>query len=111
MPPDVPAPVPDTEFVQSLARGLAVITAFSSERPSMTLTEVAQVTGLTRAATRDHVGGRLLRTVGVRDEVRHTGIADQHDLATYRVDRRVGGQRPGGDAGAVDHQPPGGQRG
>lgn len=52
MPPDVPAPVPDTEFVQSLARGLAVITAFSSERPSMTLTEVAQVTGLTRAAAR-----------------------------------------------------------
>jgi IclR family pca regulon transcriptional regulator len=43
---------PDSEFVQSLARGLAVITAFSSERPSMTLTEVAQATGLTRAAAR-----------------------------------------------------------
>lgn len=50
-----PAPVDganDSEFVQSLARGLAVITAFSRERPSMTLTEVAQVTGLTRAAAR-----------------------------------------------------------
>lgn len=44
--------VADSEFVQSLARGLSVITAFSSERPSMTLTEVAQVTGLTRAAAR-----------------------------------------------------------
>lgn len=43
---------PDSEFVQSLARGLTVITAFSSERPSMTLTEVAQATGLTRAAAR-----------------------------------------------------------
>ena len=42
----------DPDFVQSLARGLAVITAFSSERPAMTLTEVAQATGLTRAAAR-----------------------------------------------------------
>ena len=53
MRPDGPdGGVPDSEFVQSLARGLAVITAFSSERPSMTLTEVAQATGLTRAAAR-----------------------------------------------------------
>jgi len=42
----------DPDFVQSLARGLSVITAFSRERPTMTLTEVAQVTGLTRAAAR-----------------------------------------------------------
>jgi IclR family pca regulon transcriptional regulator len=42
----------DPDFVQSLARGLSVITAFSRERPSMTLTEVAQATGLTRAAAR-----------------------------------------------------------
>ena len=42
----------DPDFVQSLARGLAVITAFSSERSAMTLTEVAQATGLTRAAAR-----------------------------------------------------------
>ncbi|TFD65135.1 IclR family transcriptional regulator domain-containing protein [Cryobacterium ruanii] len=47
-------PTPDTspDFVQSLARGLAVIAAFSAERPRMTLTEVAAVTDLTRATAR-----------------------------------------------------------
>lgn len=39
-------------FVQSLARGLAVITAFSTNSAEMTLTEVASQTGLTRAAAR-----------------------------------------------------------
>jgi IclR family pca regulon transcriptional regulator len=39
-------------FVQSLERGLAVVRAFSAERPEMTLSEVARVTGLTRAAAR-----------------------------------------------------------
>ena len=45
---------PDTspDFVQSLARGLAVIAAFSAARPRMTLTEVAAVTNLTRATAR-----------------------------------------------------------
>jgi len=41
-----------TAFVQSLDRGLAVIRCFSSERPSLTLSEVAERTGLTRAAAR-----------------------------------------------------------
>jgi IclR family pca regulon transcriptional regulator len=41
-----------TDFVQSLDRGLAVIRCFSSERPSLTLSEVAERTGLTRAAAR-----------------------------------------------------------
>lgn len=40
------------DFVQSLARGLAVITAFSAEAPRMTLTEVAARTDLTRATAR-----------------------------------------------------------
>jgi IclR family pca regulon transcriptional regulator len=40
------------DYVQSLARGLAVITAFSAEAPSMTLTEVAEKIGLTRATAR-----------------------------------------------------------
>lgn len=40
------------DFVQSLARGLGVIRAFSRDAPAMTLTEVAQRTGLTRAAAR-----------------------------------------------------------
>jgi IclR family pca regulon transcriptional regulator len=46
------------DYVNSLARGLEVIRAFSRERPSMTLSEVAQETDLTRAAAR-----RLLLTL------------------------------------------------
>jgi IclR family transcriptional regulator, pca regulon regulatory protein len=46
------------EFVQSLERGLSVVQAFSKERPSMTLAEVARETGLTRATAR-----RLLWTL------------------------------------------------
>jgi IclR family pca regulon transcriptional regulator len=46
------------DFVQSFARGLAVIEAFDREHPSMTLSEVARRTGLTRAAAR-----RLLLTL------------------------------------------------
>ena len=42
----------ERERVRSLARGLAVIQAFGPERPSMTLTEVAAATGMTRAAAR-----------------------------------------------------------
>jgi IclR family transcriptional regulator, pca regulon regulatory protein len=42
----------DSEFVQSLERGLLVIRAFSRERPSLTLTEIADRTNLTRAAAR-----------------------------------------------------------
>ena len=40
------------DFVSSLARGLAVIQAFGSDADRMTLTEVAERTGLTRAAAR-----------------------------------------------------------
>jgi len=42
----------NTEIVQSLVKGLTVIKAFNQQRPSMTLSEVALVTGFTRAATR-----------------------------------------------------------
>ena len=45
------------DFVQSLERGLAVLRAFSQEHPSLTLSEVARLTGLTRATAR-----RLLLT-------------------------------------------------
>ncbi len=41
-----------SELVQSLVKGLTVIKAFNQQRPSMTLSEVASVTGFTRAATR-----------------------------------------------------------
>jgi len=40
------------EYVQSLARGLRVITAFSAHRPRMSLSEVAVVAGMSRAAAR-----------------------------------------------------------
>ncbi len=40
------------EFVYSLERGLAVIRAFSREHPSLTLSEVAKATNMTRAAAR-----------------------------------------------------------
>jgi IclR family pca regulon transcriptional regulator len=42
----------DPDFVNSLARGLKVIRAFSREAPEMTLSEVAARTELTRAAAR-----------------------------------------------------------
>jgi IclR family pca regulon transcriptional regulator len=40
------------DFVKSLERGLTVIRAFGRDRPAMTLAEVAEATGLTRAAAR-----------------------------------------------------------
>ena len=45
-------PEPSDQFVQSFARGLAVIRAFDADHPRMTLSEVADRTGLTRAAAR-----------------------------------------------------------
>ncbi|SBV99731.1 Pca regulon regulatory protein [uncultured Alphaproteobacteria bacterium] len=44
---------PDSpDFVSSFARGLAVIRSFGAETPRQTLTEVAERTGMTRAAAR-----------------------------------------------------------
>jgi IclR family pca regulon transcriptional regulator len=56
------------EFVQSLARGLSVITAFDAERPELTLSEVAGITGLSRATAR-----RLLFTLAELNFVRSDG--------------------------------------
>lgn len=55
-------------FVQSLERGLAVIRAFSADESSMTLSEVARRTGLTRAAAR-----RFLLTLADLGYVRSDG--------------------------------------
>jgi IclR family pca regulon transcriptional regulator len=60
------------EFVESLARGLTVITAFGEGRAELTLTEAAEATGLARATARralitlEHLGyvtarGRFFR--------------------------------------------------
>jgi len=45
-------PRPGDTYVQSFARGLAVIRSFSAATPQQTLSEVAQRTGLTRAGAR-----------------------------------------------------------
>ena len=55
-------------FVQSLERGLAVIRAFGAHAPSLTLSEAARATGLTRAATR-----RFLLTLSDLGYVRSDG--------------------------------------
>lgn len=46
------APRPGDAYVQSFARGLAVIRAFDAAHPAMTLSEVADAAGLTRAGAR-----------------------------------------------------------
>ncbi len=53
-----PAPTRDVDFVQSLARGLAVIRAFGPDRDRLTLSDVAKATGLDKSVTR-----RLLVTL------------------------------------------------
>ena len=47
-----PPPPRNSDFVQSLDRGLAVIRAFGPDRERLSLSEVARATGLTRAAAR-----------------------------------------------------------
>ena len=42
----------EDHFVQSLERGLSVITAFGPTTPELSLSDVARATGLTRAAAR-----------------------------------------------------------
>ncbi len=58
----------DKEFVQSLVRGIMVITSFSREHPAMTLSQVAAETGLTRATAR-----RFLLTLADMGYVRTDG--------------------------------------
>jgi IclR family transcriptional regulator, pca regulon regulatory protein len=57
-----------SDFVQSLDRGLAVIRAFGPDRERLSLSEVAKVTGLTRAAAR-----RFLLTLVKLGYVRNDG--------------------------------------
>jgi IclR family transcriptional regulator, pca regulon regulatory protein len=59
---------PGDEYVQSFARGLGVIRAFSSAAPAQTLSEVAAATGLTRAGAR-----RILLTLERLGYVRQDG--------------------------------------
>ncbi|WP_217181781.1 IclR family transcriptional regulator C-terminal domain-containing protein [Streptomyces sp. AC495_CC817] len=65
------------EFVESLARGLTVITSFGEGRAALTLTEVAQATGLARATAR-----RALITL------EHLGYVESYDRV-FRLTPRV----------------------
>lgn len=65
------------EFVESLARGLTVITAFGEDRAELTLTEIAEATGLARATAR-----RALITL------EHLGHVTAHGR-TFRLTPRV----------------------
>jgi IclR family transcriptional regulator, pca regulon regulatory protein len=58
----------EDHYVQSLARGLSVITAFGPTSPELSLSDVARSTGLTRAAAR-----RFLLTLVDLGYVRHEG--------------------------------------
>jgi IclR family transcriptional regulator, pca regulon regulatory protein len=65
---DGPGPDAQGEFVQSLERGLAVIRAFGAGQVSLTITDVAEATGLTRATAR-----RFLLTLAHMGYVRNDG--------------------------------------
>src|SRR6187549_2081535 len=56
------------QSLQSLERGIAVIQVFSRERPALTLSEVARLTGTTRATAR-----RILLTLEKLGHVRSDG--------------------------------------
>src|SRR6266540_6999945 len=56
------------QSLQSLERGMAVIQVFSRETPALTLSEVARLTGITRATAR-----RILLTLEKLGHVRSDG--------------------------------------
>ncbi len=58
----------DKEFMATLAKGLAVLGTFDKARPTMTLSQAAQATGLSRATAR-----RILRTLTELGYVAHNG--------------------------------------
>ncbi|MCX5265312.1 helix-turn-helix domain-containing protein [Streptomyces sp. NBC_00199] len=66
------------EFVESLARGLTVLTAFGEGRAELTLTEVAKATGLARATAR-----RALITY------QHLGLVTPATPRTFALTPRV----------------------
>jgi IclR family pca regulon transcriptional regulator len=65
------------DFVQSLERGLAVLQVFSRERPSVTISEAATLTGLTRATAR-----RILFTL---ERLGYVRAEERRFLPTPRV--------------------------
>lgn len=82
-----------TDFVRSLQRGLSVIQAFSSEHQRLTLTEVAQITDMTRATARrflltlEHLGyvGTEGRYFYLKPRVLQLGYAYLSSLSVAEV--------------------------
>ncbi len=70
-------PPPNDQFVQSFARGLSVIRAFGPKAREMTLTEVAERTGLTRAGAR-----RILLTL---QHLGYVGANERKFFLTPRI--------------------------
>ena len=68
---------PSDSYVQSFARGLSVIRAFGPDRAQMTLSEVAAVTGLTRAGAR-----RILLTL---EHLGYVTVEDRRFALTPRI--------------------------
>ncbi|GHH07700.1 IclR family transcriptional regulator domain-containing protein [Streptomyces lanatus] len=66
------------EFIESLARGLTVLTAFGEARQELTLTDVSRATGLARATAR-----RALITY------EHLGLVTQSGSRTFTLTPRV----------------------
>jgi IclR family transcriptional regulator, pca regulon regulatory protein len=70
MPSGLPDEGRDKEFMTTLAKGLAILSAFGKQRPTMTLSDAATVANLSRAAAR-----RVLRTLAQLGYVAQDGRA------------------------------------
>ncbi|MFE9445652.1 IclR family transcriptional regulator C-terminal domain-containing protein [Streptomyces sp. NPDC006602] len=83
------------DFVESLARGLTVLTAFGEGRAELTLTDVAQATGLARATARralityEHLGlvtpGSTQRTFALTPRVLSLGFPPLSRTSLSRI--------------------------
>ncbi|MFF7369386.1 IclR family transcriptional regulator domain-containing protein [Streptomyces tricolor] len=82
------------DFVESLARGLTVLTAFGEGRPALTLSDVARATGLSRATARrallthEHLGlvaARPDRTFALTPRVLDLGFPPQSRTSLPRL--------------------------
>ena len=69
--------IKDADFIQSLERGLLIIRAFSNENPSLTVSEAAKITTLSRPAVR-----RILLTL---ENLGYVKSIDGHFSLTARV--------------------------
>jgi len=77
MPPLASAHTPGDSYVQSFARGLAVIRSFHAGAPVQTITDVATATGLTRAGAR-----RILLTL---QGLGYVSVQGRHFRLTAKV--------------------------